>query len=275
MPTLSPDPGSVNEGEELMARHHWTYPPSEDSMSAPANDRARRFLAGSEVAVRTHLTIVKGYTQLLERLRRQPDVDPVRFETYTNTLDVEVTRLEQLLNQYFAAARLQWDATAINWHAVELGRLADQVLARFDASLPPGARHNLRVETIDDIQGIWDHHWLGEALAALVSNALAYSTDGSEVQIIVRREDAHALITVSDAGRGVLADETERIFQPFERGSAARDSGAQGWGLGLFVASQAVIAHGGWLEVESEPGIGSRFSLHVPVLPPMAPRHSA
>ncbi|HYI16599.1 MAG TPA: HAMP domain-containing sensor histidine kinase [Thermomicrobiales bacterium] len=220
--------------------------------------------------MRNRLTVVKGYSQLLERITQRREIDQTRVTAYCTALTQEIALFETLLEQYFAAARLQWDDAAINWHAVDLGRLTQQVVTRFDASSPPRGRRHLHVETRDDIQGVWDHHWLGEAVAALVSNALTYSPDGSEVRLIVRRQNDHALLVVTDAGSGVVPGEEEQIFEPFERGVAAREAGARGWGLGLFIASQAVVAHGGWLEIESEPGWGSQFSVHMPLLPPTA-----
>jgi len=220
--------------------------------------------------MRNRLTVVKGYSQLLERLTNQPEVDVMRAGAYCAALTQEIALFEQLLEQYFAAARLQWDDAAIDWHAVDLGRLAQQVVTRFAASSPPRGGRSLHLDTRDEIHGIWDYHWLGEAVAALISNALTYSPDGSEVQLTVRRQNDHALLVVTDTGSGVVAGEEEQIFEPFERGAAARQQGARGWGLGLFIASQAVVAHGGWLEIESEPGRGSEFSMHVPLLPPAA-----
>lgn len=220
--------------------------------------------------MRNRLTVVKGYSQLLERITKQPDADRSRVDAYCMALTEEVALFEQLLDQYFAAARLQWDDAAINWHAVDFGRLTQQVVTRFDSSSPPRRGRHLHVETQDEIHGVWDYHWLGEAMAALISNALTYSPDGSEVQLSVRRQNDHALLVVTDIGSGVVPGEEAQIFEPFERGAAAREHGARGWGLGLFIASQAVVAHGGWLEIESEPGWGSQFSLHVPLLPPMA-----
>lgn len=220
--------------------------------------------------MRNRLTVVKGYSQLLERITKQQDTDPTRVDAYYMALTEEIALFEQLLEQYFAAARLQWDDEAINWHAVDLSRLTQQVVTRFEALSPPRGGRHLHVDTRDEIQGVWDYHWLGEAVAALISNALSYSPDGSEVQLTIRRQNDHALLVVADAGSGVVPGEEAQIFEPFERGAAAREHGARGWGLGLFIASQAVVAHGGWLEIESEPGWGSQFSLHVPLLPPMA-----
>ena len=219
------------------------------------------------------LAVVKGYSQLLERVASGGDdheFDPARIVAYSTMIAQEATSFEHLLRQYFAAARLQWDDAAIDWHAVDLGRLAEQVATGFEASVPPRGARDLRVETLDDVQGIWDQRWLSDALAALIANALTYSPDGSVVQLTVRRQNDHAMIVITDTGSGIAPDEEEQIFAPFVRGLAAREHGAPGWGLGLFIASRAVMAHGGWLEIESEPANGSQFSIHMPLMPPAA-----
>lgn len=220
------------------------------------------------------LAVVMGYSQLLERVASRaysPAFDPARIVAYSTTLSQEARSFEQLLRQYFSAARLQWDAGAIDWHSVDLGQLAQQVATGFEAFVPPRGARDLQVETRDEVRGIWDQRWLSEALAALLSNALSYSPDGSAVHLTVRRHDDHALLIVSDTGSGITPDEREQIFAPFVRGAAAREHGASGWGLGLFIASRAVVAHGGWLEIESEPAGGSQFSIHMPLMPPAKP----
>ena len=175
-------------------------------------------------------------------------------------------KLEQLLTQYFAAARLQWDPTALTLSPVGLGPLADSVVTTFEETQALRAGRRLSVEALDDVQGIWDAGWLGDALAALVSNALTYSPVGSEVRVTVRHENGHALVVIEDPGEGIEEGEETVIFDPFQRGSAAARLGATGWGLGLFVASRAVMVHGGWLEVESGVGEGSTFRVHLPLL---------
>lgn len=254
----------------MMQRHRWTYPPSPDRGVGESQAAADSLLTGSETAIMNRLAVIKGFSQLLERVVSRDDpheLDVTRIKTYCSILSQESSLSEQLLRQYFAAARLQWDDTAIDWHAVDLGRLTHKIATRFDALRPPrGARH-LHVNILDDVQGIWDHRWLGEALAAIFSNALTYSPDGSAVHVTVRMHDDHAVLDIDDAGSGIVPDEQERIFQPFVRGFAAKEHGAPGWGLGLFIASRAIIAHGGWFEVESEPAAGSRFSVHMPLMP--------
>jgi len=116
------------------------------------------------------------------------------------------------------------------------------------------------------VPGIWDQQWVTDALSAVITNAVAYSSDGSTVEIHVRREDGHATITVRDTGLGIQPNERFEIFGPFVRGSAA-SAYPDGWGLGFFVVAQVVAQHGGEIEVESALGVGSAFTLRLPTMP--------
>lgn len=251
-----------------MQRQRWIYPPSVESEMHPPAATQRQLLIGSELAIRNRFSVIKGYSQLLDRAAQQPVTEHEQIARYTSALALEVSGFQGLLQQYFDAARLQWDDTAIDWHAVDLGLLTRQVSKRFVESAELRGSRILHVQSLDGVQGIWDQRWLTEAVAAIMSNALTYSPDGSEIHVTVRRENDHAVVIVSDAGWGIMPDEHEDIFQPFNRGVAAQEHNARGWGLGLFIASRAVIAHGGWLEIESEPGEGSQFMLHLPLIPP-------
>ncbi len=104
---------------------------------------------------------------------------------------------------------------------------------------------------------------LGQIVGNLLSNAIKYSDAGGTVSITARRESETVCICVSDTGRGIPPDEQALIFNPFYRGRAAGPF-PEGMGLGLTIARDLAIAHGGRLEVESSPGQGSRFSLCLP-----------
>jgi len=96
-----------------------------------------------------------------------------------------------------------------------------------------------------------------------VRNAVNYSPQGGEVSVAVRRADPEAVVSVSDRGLGMSAEQRQRLFQPFSR--LHREQAASGMGLGLFISKALVEGHGGQILVQSEPGNGSTFSLVLPV----------
>jgi two-component system OmpR family sensor kinase len=110
-------------------------------------------------------------------------------------------------------------------------------------------------------------------LANLLSNALTHTPVGTPVAVQLRSADGWAEIEVSDRGPGLTADEAAHVFEPFYRADPARgrarpDDGAgdeQGTGLGLAIVAAIAEAHGGSVEVTSEPGEGARFRVRLPV----------
>jgi signal transduction histidine kinase len=105
-------------------------------------------------------------------------------------------------------------------------------------------------------------NWLRQLFANLVDNAIKFSERGGRVEIEAEEDGAGVRVRVHDYGRGIPAEERERIFDPFHR--APHGGGVAGVGLGLALARQIAVAHGGGIEVESTEGQGSTFSVHLP-----------
>lgn len=112
---------------------------------------------------------------------------------------------------------------------------------------------------------------ISQVINNLVNNAIKYSPDGGKVRVIVREEPGWATVSVRDEGVGIARSELGTIFQPFRRSPTTRGE-IPGIGLGLSVALRIVEAHGGTIDVESEPGRGSTFRIRLPVQPVSSPR---
>ena len=104
---------------------------------------------------------------------------------------------------------------------------------------------------------------LAQAVENLVSNAIKYTTAGGSVVVATGEKDDQVWISVSDTGPGIPAEEQEKIFLPFYRGDQGQRV-KQGMGLGLAIARDLVIAHGGALDLESTPTMGSKFTIWLP-----------
>jgi two-component system sensor histidine kinase GlrK len=98
----------------------------------------------------------------------------------------------------------------------------------------------------------------------LITNAIKFSPREGVVHVSLGRNDGHALLDVSDDGPGVAAEEAERIFEPFFRGTRARRGTVKGSGLGLAIAKEYVLAHRGKIKVVRE-GRGGHFRVTLPV----------
>jgi signal transduction histidine kinase len=145
------------------------------------------------------------------------------------------------------------------------------IVRRSVAAVDPAAREAgiaIDVETQQELPPVLgDAEALQQALVNLINNAIRYGADGGWIGVSAREGDAGRLeVRVCDRGAGIPARELRRIFEPFYRGANSRGPERRGSGLGLTIVEQIARAHGGRVSVESEPGCGSCFTLHLPAL---------
>jgi two-component system phosphate regulon sensor histidine kinase PhoR len=99
----------------------------------------------------------------------------------------------------------------------------------------------------------------------LIGNAIKYTPSGGEISITTHIEDGEAVLVVADNGRGMTAEQTEKVFQPYYRTQEAKSSNALGSGLGLYIVKSLVEAQNGRVDVTSEVGTGSIFTVYLPL----------
>jgi len=218
-------------------------------------------LALASHELRTPLTPLLGFSELLatrafapEEVRRLADIMRRETERLARIVDdfLDLSRLERGL-----PLRLQPVAVSVGpavLGAVELfhrGRGSHRVVCECVEPLP-------RIRADPDA--------LDRILKNLISNAIKYSPSGSEVRVRAARRDAVVELTVEDDGRGMAPETLGRIFEPYFRAPDAVNA-ARGTGLGLAVVKSLVDAHGGSIEVDSTPGVGTRFAVKLPVVP--------
>jgi signal transduction histidine kinase len=112
-----------------------------------------------------------------------------------------------------------------------------------------------------------DQRWVHQVVTNLLGNALKFTRADGTVTISTRQDGAHAVLEVADTGVGIPPDELPRIFDRFWRGQAAAQT--SGSGIGLAIAAELALAHGGTLTAASQPGEGTRLTLTLPLsIPP-------
>ena len=150
--------------------------------------------------------------------------------------------------------------------AVDLGALAATLVDQ----LEPVARAKglgLRCDHAELVIVQGDPDWLKRLVLNLLDNAIKFTPDGGRVVVAVSRQGTRARLTVRDTGIGIDPAVKPEIFERFFRADPARSSGVEGAGLGLSLAKWVVERHHGRIEVESQPGQGSTFTVSLP-LPP-------
>jgi two-component system OmpR family sensor kinase len=215
----------------------------------------RRFVADASHELRTPLTSILGYTRLL---RRWGLTHPEASAEAVARLEAEAIRMQSLVEGLLQLARGD-EAGELPTEQVDLGELALAVVA--DASTASEQRIALelpeqRVVVSANAGGI------RQVLGILLDNARKYAP-GGETQVSVRAEDGNAVVVVRDTGPGIDPGQQERIFERFYRVEHARSAG--GAGLGLAIAKDIVERHGGTIEVSSEPGAGTTFTVRLPM----------
>ncbi|CAG0928940.1 two-component system, OmpR family, sensor kinase [Thermoflexales bacterium] len=234
----------------------------------------RRLVADASHELRTPLTTIRGNLGLL---KRQPPIAPEDEEAVLNDMVDETDRLIRLTNDLLVLARSD-AGRPLRRVAVPLGPLVDDVCRQ--AKLL-GATRTIVCAEVPSVSVVGDPDAIKQVLLILLDNALKFTPAGGtitiganifpEVQLNARTEtrsdnlweDQAAAIFMRDTGPGIAPDAQPHIFERFYRSDEAR-SGA-GAGLGLAIAKELIEAQAGQIEVESEMGSGSTFSVTLPL----------
>jgi signal transduction histidine kinase len=206
----------------------------------------------------------------LRRLRREADYTPSRDDltewlTLTNQ---QIGRLARLVDELLDVSHLSSGRLRLAHDKADLLAIATDA-AGILAEEAVRARSKVSVQGETGIVGWWDLLRLEQVVVALVSNAIKYG-EGKPVEVVVERlsEERAARLLVRDRGIGIEPAHAARIFERFERHVSSRHY--SGFGLGLWIARQIVLASGGRIRVESTPGSGSTFIVTLPLDPPKA-----
>lgn len=229
---------------------------------ARQEERQLTFLAGIAHELRNPLSALKMSTALVAPGRGE--LTPERMQRTLALVGRQVTRLDRMVGDLLDATRIEAGKLELHFEERDARELAREVVELYQSSDPS---HPLNLEVPEaPVVLRCDPARIEQVLTNLVSNALKYSPTGSRVDVAVRREEDMAVFAVTDRGIGISAEERRTLFAPFGRTDGARER-APGVGLGLSVSRRIVEAHGGRIEVDSQPGRGSTFLVLLALTP--------
>ena len=228
-----------------------------------AVDRAKdEFLSVVAHELRSPLTSLRGNMQLLQRrLRRQADPAQADEVVRLDGLIGQVDRINELVGRLLDVSRADLDRISLECESLN----ASDVIARTVATAQGIATaHRFVIEAAPELRVVWDRVRIEQVLDNLLSNAIKYAGSGGIVVTLRQPEDGQVEIAVSDSGPGITDAVKPRVFERYYRANLDA-AGADGLGIGLYISSRIVAAHGGTIAVTDAPGGGAVFTVSLPV----------
>jgi signal transduction histidine kinase len=221
-----------------------------------------QFVSSVSHELKTPLTSIRMFAETL-RLGRSKDKKAQ--EEYLDTIVNESQRLTRLLNNVLDFSKIEQGKRTYRPEPTSLENIFQSVARTMEYPLSQqGFTIDVKIENnIPDVRV--DRDAMEQALLNLLHNAMKYSGDSREIGLRLKKRDGYALIQVIDHGIGISPQEQKKIFEKFYRAATPENERIAGTGLGLALVSHIVESHGGRLELESEPGKGSAFSILLPL----------
>jgi signal transduction histidine kinase len=218
------------------------------------------FLSIASHELRTPLTALRLQLQALRRLVTKRSTDPAWLTERIEKSIAFAARFDALVRDLLDVTRIAAGRLRLDLRDVDVTGVAREVIERFSDE---AARVSSSLELRDRGPLVLrcDRARIDQVLTNLLGNAIKYGA-GKPVRVTVGKEGDRAAIVVQDEGIGVAPELYRRIFERFERGVSDRNYG--GFGLGLWIAREIVVAHGGTIEIDSAPGKGSTFRVEIP-----------
>jgi signal transduction histidine kinase len=229
-------------------------------------DRAHRmqrdFVANVSHELKTPLTSIQGFSQaMLDGAVKTGD----DYRQAALIINQEARRMNRLVGEILGLAKLQNGLSALEMRPVELAPVLSQlILAMQPQAAGAGVNLAARYEYQGDVV-MADTDRLKQVFANLIENAVKHTPVGNTVTVILTREGQNAVVKVQDTGRGIPADELQRVTERFYQVDKARAAGeSRSLGLGLAIVREIVLAHHGEMRIESEEGVGTTVSVLLP-----------
>jgi signal transduction histidine kinase/CheY-like chemotaxis protein/HAMP domain-containing protein len=258
---------SVRQGERTLAVTAAPLGGEDDGVVWTIRDVSERarlerlkseFVATASHELRSPLTSIKGFVELLEHSPGLSERQGSWIEIVRRSTD----RLVDLVNDLLDVARIEADSVELHRRAVDLSEVLEE-LAELMGPRLADKEQTLELELRTLPPAMVDPARVRQVFANLLTNAHLYTGRGGKIVVRGRVDGSDLVIDVSDTGRGMSPLEVEQVFERFYRAGGEGADGS-GTGLGLSIVKSLVDLHGGAIEVESEPGVGTTFSVRLP-----------
>ncbi|MFD2594817.1 CheR family methyltransferase [Sphingobacterium griseoflavum] len=218
------------------------------------------FISMASHELKTPVTSIKGYTQALQR--RFQKAGNMEAEAFLTKMDNQINKLTALIGDLLDATKVTAGQLQYHTEDFDFNELIREIT---DEMQQTSRRHRIKLTLASNVLVSGDRNRIGQVVTNLLSNAIKYSPKANEVLIHTKVSDKKVFVTVEDHGIGISQTNQQHVFDQFFRASGSVDNTFAGLGLGLFIASEIIKRHGGEIAVSSEEGVGSRFTVSLPV----------
>jgi two-component system phosphate regulon sensor histidine kinase PhoR len=224
--------------------------------------------------LRTPLASIKAYTELLLDDLEGEDITARR--RFLSVIERKTDMLGRLISDLLDLARLESGEFERREETLSICEVISNVIGLLEIEMS-AKNVSVHPDASSVPPLVADRALVTVMVENLISNAIKFSPPGERVDVVARKLDGNLVLTVTDHGIGISSEELPYIFQKFRRLRSAQEAGTEGTGLGLALVKEAVEAHGGSIDVQSEVGEGSCFRLTLPFKPsssqPESPHH--
>ncbi len=220
------------------------------------------FLTGVSHDLRTPLSIMNTSLYLLRHKLGEEEAD----NRYISALEKQTSHMQRVVEDMLDMSKLDDDVAELTPIRIDINGLVRDLLVTLQNSANTKNQQILFTPTDGNPFIMADQFMLGKVITNVVKNAIQYTGDGGRIHIhTLQTSESTVKIIIKDSGIGIDANTLPHIFERFYKGNEARPSGQSGTGLGLSIARRIVEMHGGSIEAESTVGVGSTFTITLPI----------
>jgi len=223
-------------------------------------EQQRRFVADASHELRTPITVISGYADMLDRWGKQ---DPAALEEGIGAIKSEAANMNGLIEKLLFLAKADQGRQIVNKTAVAMEPLIAEIVQETRLIAPD---HHIELGVNDSATIQADAASIKEMLRIFIENSIKYTPAGGKISIESRRDNGQLMITVQDSGIGIPEEDLTKIFDRFYRVDQSRTKATGGTGLGLSIARWIAEQHESTINLMSKPGDGTTVMINIPLI---------
>lgn len=251
-----PQIGMFNETRELTAGINDIF-----ANAQMLEESRQEFVSNVSHELKTPITSMKV---LSESLLTQTDVPADKYREFMEDIVQEIDREAEIISDLLTLVKTDKGPESLNREMVDMNEFMELILKRL-RPLAEKRSIDLTYESYRDVSAEVDKVKFTLAISNLIENGIKYNIDGGWIKVSLNTDNRNFYIKIADSGVGIPEDCIGHIFERFYRVDKARSRDTGGTGLGLAITKNIILLHGGTINVYSEPGKGTTFTVRVPL----------